>query len=77
MIPSGSQHKQEAFDFIAVRGDRSRRDAVLWRQRVFNLLAAQECPGHSISNGPALQAYSWTSANGPNAHVFPRLGFAA
>ena len=74
VIPSGSQHKQEAFEFIAYEAT----DPGVTRYiapRVFNLSQLKSIPASAISNDPRFKLFV-DIANGPNAHVFPRLGFA-
>jgi multiple sugar transport system substrate-binding protein len=74
MIPSGSQHKQEAFDFILYETT----DPSVTRYfapRVFNLSQLRAIPASAISTDPRVNIFV-DAANGPNARVFPRLGYA-
>jgi multiple sugar transport system substrate-binding protein len=74
MIPAGSQHKQEAFDFIQYEAT-DPSVTLYFAPRVFNLSQLRNISGAQISKDPRYQTYV-AIANGPNAHVFPRLAYA-
>jgi multiple sugar transport system substrate-binding protein len=74
MIPSGSQHKQEAFDFIQYEAT-DPSVTLYFAPRVFNLSQLKAISGSQISKDPRYETYVQI-AEGPNAHVFPRLAYA-
>jgi multiple sugar transport system substrate-binding protein len=74
MIPSGSQHKQEAFDFINFETT-DPGVTLYFAPRVFNLSQLKSITGAQISKDPRYSTYV-AIANSPNAHVFPRLAYA-
>ena len=74
VIPSGSQHKQEAYEFLQYQS----ADPGVTRYMaplVFNLSQLKDIPASAISKDPRFKVFV-DIANGPNAHVFPRLGYA-
>ena len=74
VIPSGSQHKKEAFEFLQYQS----ADPSVTRYMaplVFNLSQLKDIPAAAISKDPRFKVFV-DIANGPNAHVFPRLGYA-
>ncbi|MGH2386662.1 MAG: extracellular solute-binding protein, partial [Chloroflexota bacterium] len=74
VIPSGSTHKQEAFNFI--RWETSDPGVtVSFSKRVFNLPQLKSVPASAISTDPRFKVFVDIAA-GPNAHVFPRLSYA-
>lgn len=75
MIPAGSQHKQEAFDFIRFESTDPGVTAYM-AKRAFNLSQLKDVPVSQISTDPRFLVFV-NEANGPNARVFPRLPYAA
>ncbi len=74
VIPSGSQHKQEAFAFIQY--ETTNPGVTLYMAlRVYNLSQLKAITATQISKDPRFKIFVDLS-NGPNAHVFPRVGFA-
>jgi len=74
VIPSGSQHKQEAYEFLQY--ETADPGVTLYMApRVFNLSQLKGISAAAISKDPRFKVFV-DLANGPNAHVFPRLGFA-
>jgi len=74
VIPAGSAHKQAAFDFIRWETSDPSVD-VSFGKRVFNLPQLKSVPASAISTDPRFKVFVDIAA-GPNAHVFPRLGYA-
>lgn len=74
VIPAGSTHKQQAFDFIKWETSDAGVAASFGR-RVFNLPQLKSVPAAAISTDPRFKVFADIST-GPNAHVFPRLGYA-
>ncbi len=74
VIPSGSTHKQEAFDFIKWETTDPGVETYFGKL-VFNLPQTRNVPASAISTDPRFKVFV-DIANGPNAHVFPRLSFA-
>jgi multiple sugar transport system substrate-binding protein len=74
VIPSGSQHKQEAFEFLQYQST-DPGVTLYMAPRVFNLSQLKAIPASAISKDPRFKVFV-DIANGPNAHVFPRLGYA-
>jgi multiple sugar transport system substrate-binding protein len=75
VIPSGSAHKQEAFEFIKWEATNA-YVTKYFAQRVFNLPQLLSVSAQSISSDPRFGVFV-ADAAGPNAHVFPRVSFAA
>ena len=74
VIPAGSAHKQEAFDFIKWETTDPGVEPYFGK-RVFNLPQTKSVPASAISADPRFKVFV-DIANTPNAHVFPRLSFA-
>lgn len=74
VIPSGSANKQAAFDFI--KWETTDVGATSYFvKKVFNLPQLKSVPASAVSNDPRFKVFV-NLAKSPNAHVFPRLGFA-
>ena len=74
VIPSGSKHKQEAFEFLQYQSiDPS--VTLYMAPLVYNLSQLKDIPADAISKDPRFKTFV-DIANGPNAHVFPRVGYA-
>jgi multiple sugar transport system substrate-binding protein len=74
VIPSGSQHKQEAFEFLQYQST-DLGVTLYMAPRVYNLSQLKAIPASAITKDPRFKVFV-DIANGPNAHVFPRLGYA-
>lgn len=74
VIPSGSQHKQEAFEFLQYQSTNP-GVTLYMAPRVYNLSQLKAIPASAITKDPRFKVFV-DIANGPNAHVFPRLGYA-
>lgn len=75
VIPSGSQHKQEAFDFVRFETTDPGVTAYFARN-AFNLPQLKSVPATAVSADPRFKVFV-DLANSPNAHVFPRLAYAS
>lgn len=74
VIPANAAHKQEAFDFIKWETT-DPGVCTYFDQRVFNLPQLKSVHASAISKDPRFKVFADIAA-GPNAHVFPRVGFA-
>jgi multiple sugar transport system substrate-binding protein len=74
VIPSGSKHKQEAFEFLQYQST-DPSVTLYMAPRVYNLSQLSAIPASAISKDPRFKTFV-DIANGPNAHVFPRVGYA-
>jgi multiple sugar transport system substrate-binding protein len=74
VIPSGSKHQQEAFEFIQYETT-DPSVTLYFAPLVYNLSQLKDIPASAISNDPRFKVFVDIS-NGPNAHVFPRVGYA-